>query len=353
MKRPSMGQIDTDAYNVPDNAFRTMRGFEASRGYPFTEKALAAFTSAEVRTSKRIRALQYWTNPDGTSYRFAVCDGGLWQVSSASSFKLRSTIDPGGTATRATTTVTISSVPHGTLVGVVRVGDEFYFDADGKDAGGTVTVVAAGALTLDAYAGSETSGDFTIWRRMADVDAWLVPAGGRLFVSDGTGPLHEYGPESDGSSTYRFRQTGVPAPSLQPTLAADSGGALSAGDYSYRVCFESLRLEVGNPVHTRKITATADQKVTMTDMPTAPESPRASRYRIYRTKAGKEVGWFHLTADITDKATDITDQIVTVAFGGMKVTSRSWCSCFSASGSYPRLLDLVKSIMYPTAASRG
>ena len=104
---------------------------------------------------------------------------------------------------------------------------------------------------------------------MSDVDSWLVPAGGRLFVSDGTGPLHEYGPDAVKSATYAFRQTGVPEPSLQPTLAAAGGGSLSAGDYSYYVSFESLRGEGGNPVCTRKITATVNQKVTMTDMPAA------------------------------------------------------------------------------------
>lgn len=322
MKLPCIGQVDTEAYAVPPSAFRTVRGFEVGlRGYPFTEKALATYTTSEIRTSKRVRALKYWTDPDANANRYAMVDGGLWKVSAPGTFTLLSTIDPGGTVSRSSLTLTFSNIPNGTLRGVVRVGDEFYYDADGIDAGGTVSAVAETTLTLDAYAGGATSGNFTIWRRMADVDSWLAPAGGRLFVSDGTGPLYEYGPQSDGSATYAFRQTGVPVPVLQPTLVAGTGGSLSAGDYSYRISFESLRLEVGNPVHTRNITAIDTQKVTMTNMPVAPESPRASRYRIYRTKAGKTTGWFHLTKDITDKVTGIASQVITVAFGGLTISA--------------------------------
>lgn len=316
-KRPCVGQIDTEAFDVPLDAFFKCKGFGLRRGYPFTAKALKVYTTAELRTSKRIRALHRWTDPDDNVYPYAVCDGGLWKVTSPSAKTLVSTIAPGGTASRSDVTITVASVPNGTLVGVVRDGDEFYFDADGKDAGGTVAGVGTGAFTVDAYAGSETSGAFTIWRRMTDVDSWLVPAGGRLFVSDGTGPLHEYGPDSPGSATYAFRQTGVPPPPYQPTMTLDAGGSLSEGDYTYYIAFESLRGETGDTVQTRQVTATADQKTTMVKMPTAPESPRASRYRIYRSKAGKVTGYFHLTKDFTDKATGVSGQIITVAFGGM------------------------------------
>ena len=117
MKRPCIGQVDTEAFDVPLNAFHTMRGFEASRGYPFTEKALAVYTTKEIRTSKRVRALQYWTDPDAASAQYAICDGGLWKIVNASAFTLLSTIDPGGTASRSSLTVTFSSIPNGTLCG--------------------------------------------------------------------------------------------------------------------------------------------------------------------------------------------------------------------------------------------
>lgn len=316
-QRPCVGQFDTEAYDVPQNAFFKCKGFDLRRGFPFTAKALKVYTTAEIRTSKRIRALYRWTDPSLNTYPYAVCDGGLWKVTAVDTFTLISTIAPGGTATRSGNTVTIASVPHGTLVGVVEIGDEFYYNTDGKDAGGTVSAVAAGTLTLDAYAGSGTSGAFTIWRKFTDGDSWLIGAGGRLFVSDGVGYLHEYGPQEIDSATYAFRKTGVPVPALQPILALGSGGSLSAGAYTYYISFESLRLEVGNPIQTREVTATADQKTTMTVMPAAPESPRASRYRIYRCKAGKETGYYHLTKDITDKATGVAGQVVTLATGGL------------------------------------
>ena len=306
---------------MPQNAYFNCKGFGLRRGFPFTAKALKAYTTAEIRTSKRIRALYRWTDPDAATYPYAVCDGGLWKVTGAAAFTLVSTIAPGGTATLSSTTVTIASVPNGTLVGVVEVGDEFYYDADGKDAGGTVTVVAAGTLTLDAYAGSATSGTFTIWRRLTDGKSWLAATGGRLFATDGVGYLHEYGPQSVGSATYAFRKTGVPEPALQPILALGSGGSLSAGVITYFISFESLRLEVGNPIMTREVTATADQKTTMTVMPGAPESPRASRYRIYRSKAGKYTGYYHLAKDITDKATGVAGQVVTLATGGLTASA--------------------------------
>lgn len=322
MRRPTHGQVDTEGYAVPPEAFYAIRGFDLRRGYPFTEKALATYTTGEIRTSHRVRKLVRWTDPADASYLYAACDGGLWKITAAGTFSLISTIAPGGTASRASTTVTITSIPNGTFVGVVRVGDVFYYDADGKDAGGVVSAVGIGTLTLTSYGGSATSGAFTIWRKLTDGDTWMVPAGGRLFIADGTGPLHEYGPQSDGSSTYVFRQTGVPVPSLQPILTLGSGGGLTAGAYSYLVSFESLRGEVGNPIQTRIVTATASQKCTMTAMPAAPESPRASRYRIYRTIAGSETGWFHLTKDITDKATAISAAgVVTLATGGLTASA--------------------------------
>jgi len=109
---------------------------------------------------------------------------------------------------------------------------------------------------------------------------------------------------------------------------------MTAGDTSYCVAFESLRGEVGNPVITRNITVVDNDKVTMTVMPAAPESPRASRYRIYRRKASKESGWFHLTKDITDKATGITGQVITLAFGGLTASAHIYRRIkFIASGN--------------------
>ena len=322
--RPCVGMADTEAYDVPPNAYLTLRGFQLRRGFPWTEKALLAYTTSEIRTSERVRAYKRWKRPDDTTKNYAICDGGLWDVVSASSFTLLSTIAPGGTASRSGNTVTISSIPNGTLVGVARVGDVFYYDADGKDAGGTVSAVAAGTLTLSSYGGSATSGAFTIWRKLTDQETYIVAAGGRLFISDGSGPLHEYGPDELGSSTYAFRQTGVPKPPLQPVMAVSAGGGLGAGDYIYYIALESKRGEIGNALQMRTITASASDKNTMTSMPEAVESPRADYYRIYRSKVGKKSGFFFLTNNIVEKSTGISSQVITLAKGGLTASAHKY-----------------------------
>jgi hypothetical protein len=336
-KLPCRGQVDgPDAYDTPPDGFLKLRGFGCRRGYPFTTDALKAYTSNEIQTSKRIRAMTRWTDPDGTTRNYVVCNGGVWKESATpGTFTLISTVAPGGTASRSGATVTFSSVPNGTLVGVVRVGDYFFYDADGNALGGLVSAVAASSLTLTTYVGSGTSGAFTIWRKLTDQDSYFAAAGGRLFVSDGSGPLHEYGEDAAGSSTYIFRQVGIPDPpdGSAPTLAAGSGGALGAGDYSYYICFEDKRGRIGNGIKTRTITATANQKVTMTVMPPAPESPRAVKYRIYRTLVGGSA-WYHLSSDVYDESSGVAGQRITVTTGGLTAGAHIYRSLkFEATGN--------------------
>jgi hypothetical protein len=355
---PCVGQIDTDELEIPLNAYKAVRGFGLRRGFPFAEDGRTAYTTAEIRTSKNIRALKRWTRPhDSSIEEYAVCDGGLWRIDAVDTFTLLSKIETGGTASRAGTTVTIADAPNGTLIGVVRVGDRFWYTtSDSEAVGGTVTAVGATTLTLDAYTGSDVAGAYIIWRKLNDDDTWVVAAGDRLFIADGVGPIHEWGPNESGGSTYAFRQTGVPelSPEKAPKIALAAGGSLGAGEYQYFIAAGDNRGRIGNPVATRKFTASANNKATLSVMPAAVESPRAVDYYIYRSKVGSSAGFFHLTKNIIDRSTGVAGQVVTLATGGLTADAHIYRRLrFEATGNEYVITDNAAGTVTVTGSIAG
>jgi hypothetical protein len=177
-----------DKQDVPRGAVWQSRGFEFRRRYPRTERAREKKTSSEIRTSKRVRRVYEWVREDASKVFFAICDGGVWKETTTGGFDfttLLSQVEPGGTAARSGNTVTGTSTK---FLYTVNVGDYFYYDSDGASAGGLVASVDTDTqITLSAYAGSATSGAYTVWRKLNDGRTTVAVAGDRLWFADGTG----------------------------------------------------------------------------------------------------------------------------------------------------------------------
>lgn len=293
----SRGVIDgPDDIYCPEGACLQADGFEFRRGYARTEYGRDKETVDEIVSGSPILDHIRWVNASGTALYFALTGGGLFSSSTsnfypAGAVTLRSTVSVGAaTATRSGNTVTIAG---GKCLMSAQVGDYFYYNADGRAAGGTVASVdTATQLTLSAYAGSGTSGAFTLWRKLSTsttLESYLLVMGDRLWVFDAVNKPHWYGDRGDG--TFEFRPAGLPEPTAIPTVTLAAGGALGAGDYYWAYSFEDRgglddpsKNRVGNPIYTHKCTATATQKATIGNILAGPAW--ATKIRVWRTKAG-------------------------------------------------------------------
>jgi hypothetical protein len=275
---------------------------------------------------------------DASKVFFAICDGGVWKETTTGGFDfttLLSQVEPGGTAARSGNTVTGTSTK---FLYTVNVGDYFYYDSDGASAGGLVASVDTDTqITLSAYAGSATSGAYTVWRKLNDGRTTVAVAGDRLWFADGTGPLHWYGDDGDGTDV--FREAGLMRPAARPTVALAAGGALSAGNYFWQVAFEDARGNIGPAITTLTGTALANEKCTLGTMPAGPVW--ATKYRVYRTLVGGALG-YHITKDITTKLKSISTVTLTLDDEAQSLTTDAHIGryvTFGLTGTEYRITD--------------
>jgi hypothetical protein len=343
----SRGVVDgPDDIYCPEGACLQADGFEFRRGYPRTEYGREDINApAPIVASSTIKDLARWVRADGTERFYVIVNGGIWE-STANSFAsttLRSTINVGAsTATRSGNTVTITGAK---CLLSAQVGDYFYYDADSSTGGGSVASVdSATQLTLSAYAGSGTSGNFTLWRKLATGNAYLLVMGDRLWVFDGTNIPHWYGDPGDG--TFEFRPAGLPAPATPPTATLAAGGALGGGDYWWAYSYEDRGERVSNPIYSHKCTATASDKCTLsiTDGPAW-----ATKIRVWRTKVGGSL-FYSTYSDygssnpllVNGTPTDATPSVITIASDSATLVTDMHIhryAKFATSGTSYRITD--------------
>ncbi|MHC4501808.1 MAG: hypothetical protein ACYTFI_00765 [Planctomycetota bacterium] len=272
------GLIDgPDPEMIGTRGYSTVRGFEFSQGYARAEDGRSRKTSAEILTSSRVRQILEWTQADGTEVLLAVCGGHIWH-DSADDYTFATPVNllqlGANTGTRASLVVTVTG---GKLKNSVQAGDVFYYDADGfVDRGVVASVDSDTQITLTSYAGTATSGAFTILRTLADGDTWLVPLFDALYVADGSGPLMVLN-----SALDTFRAVGMMKPDAKPAAALTATGELSVGVYRWMEAFVDTDGNVGPGETTAEIDCTAASYCTITPASTPP--PWATRRNIYRT----------------------------------------------------------------------
>ena len=291
--------------DVPPGGFSELQGYDLEYGWPMGERGRLKRTSSEVRAGKPFRDGFDWHRPDGSIKRLAVADGGIFNSTAddpRAYTELVSKLTCGGTASVAQYGVTVTGTGTKWLHSV-RPGDMIWLDADTINAACEVeTVVSQEEIILkESYDGAGGSGAYTVWRKLNDGTVSLaVTADGRLFVSDGVGPLHWFG--DDGRGTDVFRPAGMMKPTTHMVQDWGTGGALSAGEYFWLVAFQDARGNVGPAIATKKVTATADQSALFNSLPEG--SAWAVAYVVYRPIVDTNLA-YSIVKDITAKLSSI------------------------------------------------
>jgi len=283
----SVGLVDgPDATDIPDNAFYDMKGFNLDRNYPRSENGRQKVNSTEWVTGSRTLAVSYWAVPSGTRKLWTVTDGLLLETSGNRATVRNIVSDNVNAGTYTGSTVTPSSTNK--AVGTLQVGDQFYFDADGYAERTTISAITAASFTVTGYGGGSDSGAYSIVRYLGGTTVDMLPAGGRLWVTDGTNKPHWYGDDGSGGNNI-FREAGLPVPSTPPAVSIGAGGNLTAGTYFWEYAFEDAAGRLSNPVRMRSVVATTDQAATISAIPNAPSW--VSKVRLYRSLADGDVAY--------------------------------------------------------------
>lgn len=266
----NVGLVDgLDEHDTPKGGFIKSEGFEYRRGYPRT--VYGRLPGSDLGTGNYIRDIRRWVRADGTTRYYLFAANALREDDGVDPYDTFSTIiskihldyDPSDgseravTASRSSNTVTFSGTkPKARLT--VQVGDYFYYNADTSASGGAVASVDSDTqVTLSAYAGSATSGAFTIWRKYTDAATMrLIVAGDRIWTFSADRRPQWY----DGTL---FREAGLPAPERQAAVVLAATGGLSAGDYFWAHAYEDKDGRLGPVINTMKYTAAADDKATL------------------------------------------------------------------------------------------
>ena len=295
------GMVDgPDKEDTPHDGAWESRGFHYRQGYAHSEKGRVKKTTGEIQTSTRVRGLYEWTQAGGTVVFLAVCNGILYHIEDWSTFTILNTLTLGaGTATRVDDTKKVVTITGGKLTNSVQAGDLFYWDADGFAVAEVVdTVDTDTQLTLLVASGAATSGAFTLIRRLATGDVSMAIFGDRLYIADGTGPLHWLNAALD-----TFRPAGLIQPDNQPTtaVAADANGGLTqSSNYQHMIAYKDANGTVGPGSVSLVITTAAEADridVTCNDAP----PPWATRRLLFRTFAGATGKFYRTTSDIASK----------------------------------------------------
>jgi hypothetical protein len=314
-----IGLVDgPDATDIPDGAFYDSKGFNYDRGYPRSENGRATINTTEFVTGATVDAITYWSEPDGTKRLWVMTDGILGETS-GNSFTVKSRLsDLVNAGTLTGSTVTPSSTAR--LVGTLQVGDLFYFDGDSFADRATITSITAATFNVNSYGGASNSGAYWLVRRLGGSTVSLVPAGGRLFITDGTNRMHWYGDDGDGNTI--FRETGLAPPSAAPAITLGAGGGLRC----------------------QTATATTGQKATINSFSDAPSW--ATRMQVYRTLVNGDVT-FSIAPTVSglksaSKATSSGDSVFTLNAAVPSLTADQHIHryvTFAATGNEYRITD--------------
>lgn len=288
---------------LPNGAVWVAEGFNTRRGYLRSEYGREKLTASEVVTGAAIKAVCHWERETGTKYHIVACDGLIWKKNAASGWTtfvpmcdLTDTVDSGVIAANV---VTPSATAR--IVRTYQVGDQFYFDADGVANRATITAVTAATFTVNSYGGSATAGAYTVCRHFSGSDIDIVPAGTRVFVTDGVKRPHWWG--DNGAGTDIFREAGLPKPFAIPAVAAAAGGALTAGTYRMAVSYMDAAGRIGPPELTTEFDATTNQKATVSGIVAGPSW--ATRVQVYRSLVNLPELQYCIVEDLTLKAASI------------------------------------------------
>ena len=111
-------------------------------------------------------------------------------------------------------------------------------------------------------------------------------------------PDHALTTRIDGHNFYPW---GVTAPSSAPTPAAGAAGTLT-GTYYYKVAFVDSKGGISNPSAASTSVSVANQKVSLTAIPTGAAGEDVAKRYLYRTEANQAEPFFYL-ASIDDNTT--------------------------------------------------
>ena len=342
----SKGVVDgPDDIYCPEGALLQSEGFEYRRGYARTEYGRQKTTTAEIEAGARISDVTRWVRADGTTKFYALVNGYIYEAA-ANTFASavnRSEIEVGAsTATRVGNVVTIAGAK---CLLSAQAGDVFYYDDDGDALGVVATVDSDTQVTLTSFAGSSTSGAFTMLRVLSTGTAYLEVMGDRLWVFDGVNIPHWYGDRGDG--TLEFRPAGLPAPTAIPTVTLAAGGALGEGDYYWAYSFEDRGGRVSNPIYTHAATAATDNKATLANILNGPSW--ATKVRVWRTKVNGSK-FYSTYLDYGSEApllvngtpSDAVPSVITLATGSASLIADQHIhryATFATSGNTYRITD--------------
>ena len=318
------GFFDTgDPEDTPKNAFRDVLGYHWRKILPETEKGRKQHTGPQIVSSKLAQNGIRWTDGAGTKKFIVHVDGGLWigdeatgDTAATISTLINTIAIGGGTAAIASDTVTVVGAPKGQST-LLTGTDRFWFDVDGRAQAATIDAVnAEGEFMVPNYGGIETSGPYTIERKLgATVDFALFD--GRVAVSDGALRWHWYGGTKEGATNYIFREHGMSPPATSPGGTLAAGGALSAGDYSYKMTVQDARGVESNGVELQRVTATVNQKMTFAGSEMAKAKAWVKTLNVYRSRVDGGNAWYSIHPNfsslrIAGHGTDATTSEITM-----------------------------------------